>query len=63
MKTLRTLTLALTALLTATLGVGAVRAERGDSTPLLKVGGQAGLGRQLGKRTAWLTERHGYDPT
>ncbi len=28
-----------------------------------KVGGQAGLGRQLGNPTPWLTERHGTDPT
>ena len=28
-----------------------------------EVGGQAVLGRQLGKPTPWLTERHGYDPT
>ncbi len=28
-----------------------------------KVGGQAVLGRQTGKTTPWLTERHGYDPT
>ena len=30
---------------------------------LLKVGGQAVLGRQLIDSTPWLTERHGYDPT
>ncbi len=28
-----------------------------------QVGGQAVLGRQTGKTTPWLTERHGYDPT
>ena len=36
MKTLRTLALALAALLTASLSVGALGAERGDSTPLHK---------------------------
>ncbi len=30
---------------------------------MCQVGGQAALGRQLGKPTPWLTERHGYDPT
>ncbi len=29
----------------------------------IEVGGQAVLGRQTGKTTPWLTERHGYDPT
>ena len=35
----------------------------GKLRSLLKVGGQAVLGRQLTRPTPWLTERHGYDPT
>ena len=30
---------------------------------IIKVGGQAVLGRQSAYATPWLTERHGYDPT
>ncbi|GAB1624426.1 hypothetical protein AAOGI_44770 [Agarivorans albus] len=30
---------------------------------IVKVGGQAVLGRQPLSTTPWLTERHGYDPT
>ncbi|WP_317954279.1 hypothetical protein [Staphylococcus sp. NWU MK-U1] len=30
---------------------------------MIKVGGQAVLGRQVQSSTPWLTERHGYDPT
>ena len=33
------------------------------SSTILKVGGQAVLGRQSAYATPWLTERHGYDPT
>ncbi len=54
----------------AGLANGSVLVRYGDTAILCcataspkQVGGQAVLGRQLGKPTPWPTERHGYDPT